>query len=136
MAMTLLTVQRMTKRVFNPEQDAISVHGSDGTRFIQDGHCYGAPPLHFLISAPGDEPVDEPVDEKVDEPADEPVDEKVDEPADDKPAPLAVLSTMEELEAQTVAELRVLAKSYGVNGRNKDDLIAEILAAQAKVAAE
>ncbi len=179
----------MTERPFNPEQPATKIHGSDGSRFIQDGHFYGGPPHYKLISAPsvahlaGVQDADgnvltlnqlppeqlqqlaqdmeipgasgmnqadlaaaiaaesvlietnaSDVTGQVIAPVVEPVAPVVDLLA--PPAVEPVVYTMEQLDDMKVTELRELAKTLGVNGRNKDDLIAEILAAQAKAAAE
>lgn len=166
----------MTERPFNPEQPATKIHGSDGSRFIQDGHFYGGPPHFRLICAPvighlaGVQEQDGTLRSLAELSRDELLPlaqgmeiagaagmtqadlaqaigaEPVEPLSDQAVAPLAALPeqapgeavqhTLEQLDDMKVAELRELAKTLGVSGRNKDDLIAEILAAQAKAAAE
>jgi hypothetical protein len=135
----------MSKRPFNPVQAFVAVIGSDGSRFMQEGHFYGTAPLYTLIDFPGSAAVGTgirgdtalnagvaAVDGVVVTAA--PGAEKVlGGTAPKEPLPVYL---MEQLEALDLPALRVIGDQYGVKGRSKVDLVADVMEAQAKAAAE
>lgn len=161
----------MTKPAFDPSADALEVFGTDGSRFLQNGVFYGAPPAYSVIEAqpePEAEIDGEPVvaDEDgstegevgaldtgalaeamaVDPALVEEAAAVASNVLGIAPVPLAVAPLaskaltmdMDALEELTVEELTELAEPLGIPTRKvrKADLVAAILAEQAKVAAQ